>query len=357
VFGGDAMDRAAGDLEVLRFLVTQKEKYPDRVTLILGNRDLNKMPLLDIAREFERDKDIKAATREVKAHLDGFNARQSYEFRRTSLSQGGIPASDETVTRSFLHEIEKGGLVRRYIELGEIAKVIDNTLFTHGMFTDKNAGRVPGVEKQVSNIREATRLVNLWAEKQKQDWAAGRGGRALLDYQFASETSLVNSHHFDADHNLLPTPEALVQKLRRQGITRIVSGHTPQGSTPMIARQGGFEVVVGDNSYSPGNKASLIQFRGSETLLAGELQDGRKVFSFTKIGDRTPIGKLIQDGHRVVGHLDTGEYVLFKYLPGYEPSIRLIGEDSLRRYFSGTPATCSSRFGRLLPAGITTSGR
>lgn len=351
------MDRAAGDLEVLRFLVTQKEKYPNQVTLILGNRDLNKMPLLDIAREFERDKDIKAATRDVKAHLDGFNARQAYEFRRAFLSQGGIPATDEIVTRSFLNEIEKGGLARRYIELGEIAKVIDNTLFTHGMFTDKNAGRVPGVEKPVGDIREALRLVNRWAETQKQDWAAGRGGRALLEYQFASETSLVNSQNFDTHHNLLPTPDALVEKLRRQGITRIVSGHTPQGSTPMIARQGGFEVVVGDNSYSPGNKGSLIQFRGDETLLAGELPDGRKVFSFSKIGDRTPVGKLTPDGHRIIGQLENGEYLMFKYMPGYAPSFRQVGEGALPRNFARGSATCSSRYARLVSAGITTSGR
>lgn len=46
VFGGDSPDKGGtigGTVRVVRTLVALKRKYPDRVTLILGNRDLNKM--------------------------------------------------------------------------------------------------------------------------------------------------------------------------------------------------------------------------------------------------------------------------------------------------------------------------
>jgi hypothetical protein len=46
VHGGDACDKGGavgGTVRVVRTLVALKRKYPDRVTLILGNRDLNKM--------------------------------------------------------------------------------------------------------------------------------------------------------------------------------------------------------------------------------------------------------------------------------------------------------------------------
>ena len=45
VYGGDACDRGCGDLRVLRDLVCLKRKYRDRVHLIIGNRDANKMRL------------------------------------------------------------------------------------------------------------------------------------------------------------------------------------------------------------------------------------------------------------------------------------------------------------------------
>jgi hypothetical protein len=46
VFGGDAVDKGGpvgGSVRVVRTLVALKKKYPTRCTLILGNRDINKM--------------------------------------------------------------------------------------------------------------------------------------------------------------------------------------------------------------------------------------------------------------------------------------------------------------------------
>ena len=53
VFGGDACDRGCGDLRVMRDLVFLKRKYHDRVHLIIGNRDANKMRLFfELRAEF-----------------------------------------------------------------------------------------------------------------------------------------------------------------------------------------------------------------------------------------------------------------------------------------------------------------
>ena len=46
VYGGDICDRSYGDLRVISDLLHLKEKYPDRVFLILGNRDINKLRLV-----------------------------------------------------------------------------------------------------------------------------------------------------------------------------------------------------------------------------------------------------------------------------------------------------------------------
>jgi hypothetical protein len=43
VFGGDAFDRGVGDVRVGTELVALKKAYPERVVLLMGNRDINKM--------------------------------------------------------------------------------------------------------------------------------------------------------------------------------------------------------------------------------------------------------------------------------------------------------------------------
>ena len=45
VYGGDCIDRGDGDVRLLRLLVALKRSYPDRVSLLVGNRDLNKLRL------------------------------------------------------------------------------------------------------------------------------------------------------------------------------------------------------------------------------------------------------------------------------------------------------------------------
>jgi hypothetical protein len=43
VFGGDSVDKATGDIRVVTQLIGLKDRYPDRVQLLIGNRDANKL--------------------------------------------------------------------------------------------------------------------------------------------------------------------------------------------------------------------------------------------------------------------------------------------------------------------------
>ena len=45
VFGGDSQDKGIGDIRFVKALVSLKDKYPDRVFIIIGNRDANKLRL------------------------------------------------------------------------------------------------------------------------------------------------------------------------------------------------------------------------------------------------------------------------------------------------------------------------
>ena len=54
VFGGDLFDKGSGDIRLCRLLCDLKERYPNRVYLLGGNRDLNK---LRISAELSRSPD------------------------------------------------------------------------------------------------------------------------------------------------------------------------------------------------------------------------------------------------------------------------------------------------------------
>ncbi|CAJ1453795.1 unnamed protein product, partial [Effrenium voratum] len=45
VFGGDVFDKGTGDLRIAQQLVHFKQRYPERVHLLAGNRDVNKLRL------------------------------------------------------------------------------------------------------------------------------------------------------------------------------------------------------------------------------------------------------------------------------------------------------------------------
>lgn len=53
VYGGDVCDRGVGDIRIMTDIVRLKMANPDRVHIILGNRDVNKMRLLtELQEEF-----------------------------------------------------------------------------------------------------------------------------------------------------------------------------------------------------------------------------------------------------------------------------------------------------------------
>mmetsp|Transcript_14344 Transcript_14344/g.22875 ORF Transcript_14344/g.22875 Transcript_14344/m.22875 type:complete len:193 (+) Transcript_14344:51-629(+) len=47
VFGGDAVDKGTGDIRFVKTMLSMKERYWDRVVIIIGNRDINKLRFLN----------------------------------------------------------------------------------------------------------------------------------------------------------------------------------------------------------------------------------------------------------------------------------------------------------------------
>lgn len=163
VYGGDVCDNGPGDLRLCQLLVSLKKRHPDRVALLSGNRDLNKLrmtaelDLTDLDRPMDEIAkphwDVNALTlrqhlervatqKELPGGVDEANTRierlkymlqctmgcpKTFEFRREELGLlREVPAAqvtDDDVFDSFLSGVTPGagGLMRAYTRVMESA--------------------------------------------------------------------------------------------------------------------------------------------------------------------------------------------------------------------------------------------
>lgn len=191
VYGGDAIDKGPGDIRLCRLLVGLKQRYPDRVHLLVGNRDLNKIrfstELSDhelglnvghIGRPFW-DRNAPSYKEYLESNKDGRTIEEihskaeklkwmlkhtmgcpdTFELRREELGvlksvhgqyphadlqydatvisnvelDESITVSDEEVEQSFEYEINHPlGSLRQYLKHASIAAIVGNTVFVHG---------------------------------------------------------------------------------------------------------------------------------------------------------------------------------------------------------------------------------
>jgi hypothetical protein len=92
VYGGDVTDRGGGSERLLRLLVGLKRDYPDRVSLLVGNRDLNKLRMTselapsDLARHHSMIPPI---------HWDPLAPSLSQYLEKVASSRGGGATADD----------------------------------------------------------------------------------------------------------------------------------------------------------------------------------------------------------------------------------------------------------------------
>ncbi|GKY93283.1 hypothetical protein MPSEU_000295800 [Mayamaea pseudoterrestris] len=164
VFGGDAWDQGGSDLYVMRQLLSLKERYVDRVHLVVGNRDVNKMrmhqelgSLNDIAapphqgvywlagtgREGDPNSGLWLSTDPVKRLQwmlrDTMGSPRAFEYRRCELEEeryamGQSDAvSDLDVVESYKRSTDPvTGEMSRYLSQAELAVKLGDALFIHG---------------------------------------------------------------------------------------------------------------------------------------------------------------------------------------------------------------------------------
>ncbi|HEX4422785.1 MAG TPA: hypothetical protein VH165_32945 [Kofleriaceae bacterium] len=328
VFGGDSIDRGPHGRRILATLTGARRDYGDRVVLLAGNRDLNKLRLArDLvvpppgappgASRAELLRWILTAT---------MGAPQAFAHRAAELATAGAPAGDDAVVDSFLDDVRPGGAVLAYLHAARLAYRAGPTLFVHGGVSRENLLASPGggISRDVDGWIAA---LDRFYAAELATFAAGGVPEALIAYQaprpgtHLNQASVVYARPTDDDGNPhLPEPDVIAQ-LRAGGIERVVVGHTPSGDCPAILHDDGFELVLGDNSYGRIEHGSQLAFTDAETTVRGatELDDGTRLpvaYRHAR-GDRSArIGRRDHDtGQLVKAPLAGDRYLLFRGLP------------------------------------------
>ena len=210
VFGGDLVDKGPGDIRLCRQLVALKRRHPDRVFLLVGNRDLNKVRYTaelgddDMARPIDAIPqahwDPKATT--LREHLSAVtgggdeaalraaNTREerlrymhqhtlgcpdTFEFRRQELALlAGRDLScvtDAQVVENFIADIaSEDGALRQYLAHADVAVVLGNTLFVHGAVDAQTMAFVPSHTRfELPQVKQPPAAAGMGVA----DWAAG----------------------------------------------------------------------------------------------------------------------------------------------------------------------------------------
>lgn len=397
VFGGDAPDRYLGSQWVVSELVRLKRETPERVALILGNRDINKMRLtaelssaallkppikFHFTKEEEWAKHVGPESRADRLKYilaSTMGAPLAFELRRKEIAGERkvieSTVADEVVAESYLHELQLGGAFREFLELGQLAHRIGNTLFVHGGVTTENLGFIPGDPRKKADVDEWIADLNHWMYEGVKTWKkhssvdwSGEGSRpeqAWLDYPMpkpganSRPDSVVTGRNSDALNNPHLPERSIIAELLGQGIDRIVIGHTPTGDYPLILRTEDerFEVVSADNSFTKNEAfAALVHFKGDgmrRTVVRGMFTIGGEALeahSDIILGQATPIGKRTSSGGFLLGRLvrDPGSLISFQYGKNFRIVAELVQEKDQSAAKALEPLTTAKGCAELL---------
>lgn len=298
VFGGDVCDRG-DDISIIKLLIDLKNAHPNRVVLIVGNRDANKtrfaneLPLNPNERfghtpddvikppfastsyaEFlgkNEDTPVNRLKWILKCTMGAPNA---FEFRRNELARLQNTTldkvTDEMVYNSFRESVEHGGFMHEYLSLCQLAAVIGDTLIVHGGVSAKSMGVIPKgfgafskkktepLTKQemitVDSVEAWVSGLNAWYKQAIDRWNH-LSPTTPVECQFSNTAPASPLQHIAAGFgsvfhgktpvvdNFLkdrkspcPVSTAVEEFLLQNGIHRVLSGHQPHGDTPLLLR-------------------------------------------------------------------------------------------------------------------------
>lgn len=136
VYGGDACDKGSGTLRFLEAIVSLKKKVPDRVHILLGNGDFNRLRWTGdlIASDLVPPKEVNVALWQQSGPFEFTD--KDFEARREELAhiQGKFAHEivDADVMKSYMEGIKAGGWLLEYLMQAQGCVMLGETLFVDG---------------------------------------------------------------------------------------------------------------------------------------------------------------------------------------------------------------------------------
>jgi hypothetical protein len=333
VFGGDAIDRGPHGRRVVRLLLDARRRYADRVVLLAGNRDINKMRLVrELAGHPPRKapEELRVAPRPALLRWifeNTMGAKGAFAFRKEELGD----VSDEDVVESYLTDLRPGGgELAAYFAACQLAFIDGVTLYVHGGVDEESLGVTPGFPR-APDVQTWAADLNTFYRRQTEAFLADpddpRGYAELVAYQAplsglkTNPASVVYGRTTDDLNNPRLPRGKVIESLAASGVRRVVVGHTPNGCSPSILRDGDFELVFADNSYARHPAAPQVTLTDELLSVDGRaiLDDKRDVPVTVRLrpGDGSPVGRRVAEGGHLVKGEIPGGYLLFRCHPSY----------------------------------------
>lgn len=326
IFGGDATDRGNGDLVLSELLLDFKQRHPEQVFLLVGNRDVTKnrfkieldaglirtrllnsqaprwlpqhptVPLDYVNQAMVTQKYVGSVVDYVNAlsteqcqliYLKWMLEKtmgcpHSFRYRKEELERAHPNSiiTDIMVLHSFIKESSLDGINGQYLQQAQVGVIIPNTgvLAVHGGLQPDNIGRIPGMsahENPINDARVWIATFNNWYKKQIQNW---------IDYQAIELTepaftalddcvlplpnkpkSIITADMLSPDRQFVKIPSEVSHYLRQNEIQIVVTGHQPCGDHPAILRDNGLLFIDGDTGYAAFNPQVVDDTRGGAT--------------------------------------------------------------------------------------------
>jgi len=209
VFGGDTSDKGPGDIRFVKTMLSLKQRFPDRVGLILGNRDINKLRFWSELAEGEDPTQFRVYWDAKAAHFEAFMKKNTdgnglklgthvkgplaylhwmlncnmgcqvttFGNRRLELALINGSVTDDDVVESYRQCANPNGedpWMLDYLRLGKLALVVNDTLFIHADAPERCLGVVPEIKEALlpprSSGNDWVDALNSWKDRQLEEY-------------------------------------------------------------------------------------------------------------------------------------------------------------------------------------------
>jgi hypothetical protein len=358
VFGGDLMDGGGDSLELLRMFNDFKDRHPNRVTLLIGNRDgddlffhqqARTLPANPAYQRFLASKDL--ADNElarVRWFFEDYQGiRAGFDNYKLSLeNQLGRPVTPAEAAAHYVRNVSPGGDLFRYLERAELVfhDPTRGIVSVHAGVTDGNIGYVPGrstsiIDETRVSISDWGRQLD-WPGKMRELRIAIESGSPIPEsalnyvnsnYSFgqngaggnqANDSAVIYAERVKDGDQIRLGNRASAQRMVDEGVRLAFYHHTPVGDAPLPLRDPlGMLVIYGDTTFGAHNATatSHIDESGRYHFRGTVGSDPRFDISYGIRHDDPPgspswrVGQMTDDGHTIIGLTASGDEIGFKY--------------------------------------------